>query len=325
MATRVSSGLISLGIPMRIGDIIEIPFAGRKRFAYLKHGMDQRGVVLDGKVIAQEVRRSVKAGIAQFVTRYGYAPGLATVLVGDDPASLVYVNTKEKACDEVGIRSLPNRLSTTAPPAEALGLIERLNNRPNVHGILLQLPLPAQLDQRTLLLALTPEKDVDGLHPLNQGRLLLGEDTLRPCTPLGVMKLIEQTGISLAGKKAVVVGRSMLVGKPVALMLLERNATVTCCHSKTANLAAEVRAADVVVSAVGRPDVIHGAWIKPGAVVIDVGISRLTNNKLRGDVEFAVAKERASFITPVPGGVGPMTVAMLLANTLKAAERQASS
>jgi len=287
--------------------------------------MDQRGVVLDGKVIAQEVRRSVKAGIAQFVTRYGYAPGLATVLVGDDPASLVYVNTKEKACDEVGIRSLPNRLSTTAPPAEALGLIERLNNRPNVHGILLQLPLPAQLDQRTLLLALTPEKDVDGLHPLNQGRLLLGEDTLRPCTPLGVMKLIEQTGISLAGKKAVVVGRSMLVGKPVALMLLERNATVTCCHSKTANLAAEVRAADVVVSAVGRPDVIHGAWIKPGAVVIDVGISRLTNNKLRGDVEFAVAKERASFITPVPGGVGPMTVAMLLANTLKAAERQASS
>jgi len=266
------------------------------------------------------VRQSVKAGVAQFVARYGYAPGLATVLVGDDPASLVYVNTKEKACHEAGIRSFPNRLPTTTTPAEVLSLIVSLNDHADVHGILIQLPLPTQLDQRTLILTLTPEKDVDGLHPFNQGRLLLGEEALRPCTPLGVMRLIGQTGISLVGKKAVVIGRSMLVGKPVALMLLEQNATVTCCHSKTVNLAAEVQAADIVVSAVGQPDVIHGAWIKPGAIVIDVGISRLMNNKLRGDVEFAVAKDRASFITPVPGGVGPMTVAMLLANTLKAAE-----
>ena len=287
--------------------------------------MNQRGVILDGKVIAQNVRLTVKEGVFRFLARYGDVPGLATVLIGDDPASLVYINTKEKACSEVGIRSFPHRLPATTKPAEALSLIEQLNNRPEVHGILIQLPLPAQLDQRTLILALTPEKDVDGLHPFNQGRLLLGEDALRPCTPLGVMRLIEQTDLSLAGKKAVVVGRSMLVGKPVALMLLERHATVTCCHSKTVNLATEIQAADIVVAAIGQPDVIKGAWIKPGAVVIDVGISRMTNNKLLGDVEFAAAKERASFITPVPGGVGPMTVAMLLANTLKAAERQASS
>jgi methylenetetrahydrofolate dehydrogenase (NADP+) / methenyltetrahydrofolate cyclohydrolase len=287
--------------------------------------MNQRGVILDGKVIAQNVRQMVKEGVSRFLARYGDVPGLATVLIGDDPASLVYINTKEKACHEVGIRSFPYRLPATTKPAEALSLIERLNNRPEVHGILIQLPLPVQLDQRTLILALTPEKDVDGLHPFNQGRLLLGEDALRPCTPLGVMRLIEQTDISLTGKRAVVVGRSMLVGKPVALMLLERNATVTCCHSKTVNLATEIQAADIVVAAVGQPDVIKGAWIKPGAVVIDVGISRMTNNKLLGDVEFAAAKERASFITPVPGGVGPMTVAMLLANTLKAAERQTST
>lgn len=286
--------------------------------------MEQRGVVLDGKVVAQNVRQTVKMGVAQFYARYGYVPGLATVLIGDDPASQVYISMKEKACHEVGICSFPNRLPATATSADALTLIERLNAQPDVHGILIQLPLPVQLDQRTLILALTPEKDVDGLHPFNQGRLLLGEDALRPCTPLGIMRLIEQTGISLAGMKAVVVGRSMLVGKPVALMLLEQDATVTCCHSKTVDLAAEIRAADIVVSAVGQPDVIQGAWIKPGAVVIDVGISRMTNNKLRGDVEFAAAKDRAAFITPVPGGVGPMTVAMLLANTLKAAERSVS-
>ena len=235
----------------------------------------------------------------------------------------MYVNTKEKACHEVGILSLPYRLAAMTSAAEILGLIGDLNTRNEVHGILIQLPLPAHLDQRTLILALTPEKDVDGLHPFNQGRLLLGEDALRPCTPLGVMRLIEQTGLSVTGKKAVVIGRSMLVGKPVALMLLEQHATVTCCHSKTVDLAAEVRVADIVVAAAGCPDVVKGEWIKPGAIVIDVGISRMTDNKLRGDVEFAAAKSRAGFITPVPGGVGPMTVAMLLANTLKAAERQA--
>jgi methylenetetrahydrofolate dehydrogenase (NADP+) / methenyltetrahydrofolate cyclohydrolase len=283
--------------------------------------MNTTSVILDGKGIAHAVRQEVKERVAQFFGRHGYVPGLATVLIGEDPASRVYVNTKERACHEVGIRSFPSHLSASTSAVEVLQLIDKLNVRPDVHGILIQLPLPSHLEQRDLILALTPEKDVDGLHPFNQGRLLLGEDTLRPCTPLGVLRLIAQTGISVSGKKAVIVGRSMLVGKPVALMLLEQNATVTCCHSKTSDLAAEVREADIVVAAVGQPDVIQGTWIKPGAVVIDVGISRLTDGKLKGDVEFIVAKERASFITPVPGGVGPMTVAMLLTNTVKAAER----
>lgn len=284
--------------------------------------MNTTGVILDGKGIAHTVRQEVKERVAQFFGRHGYVPGLATVLMGENPASRVYVNTKEKACHEVGMRSFPSHLSASTSAVEVLQLIAELNAHPDVHGILIQLPLPSHLEQRELILALTPEKDVDGLHPFNQGRLLLGEDTLRPCTPLGVMRLIAHTGISISGKKAVIVGRSMLVGKPVTLMLLEQNATVTCCHSKTIDLAAEVREADIVVAAVGQPDVIQGTWIKPGAVVIDVGISRLTDGKLKGDVEFAVAKERASFITPVPGGVGPMTVAMLLMNTVKAAERQ---
>jgi methylenetetrahydrofolate dehydrogenase (NADP+) / methenyltetrahydrofolate cyclohydrolase len=283
--------------------------------------MNTTGVILDGKAIAHAVRQETKAQVAQFLAHQGYVPGLATVLLGEDPASQVYVNTKKKACHEVGMRSFPSHLPAATSAAEALHLIAELNAHPEVHGILIQLPLPPHLEQSELILALTPEKDVDGLHPFNQGRLLLGEDALRPCTPLGVMRLIAHTGIPISGKKVVIVGRSMLVGKPVALMLLEQNATVTCCHSKTTDLAAEIRGADIVVAAVGQPDVIQGAWIKPGAVVIDVGISRLTDGKLKGDVEFAVAKERASFITPVPGGVGPMTVAMLLANTVKAAER----
>jgi methylenetetrahydrofolate dehydrogenase (NADP+) / methenyltetrahydrofolate cyclohydrolase len=285
--------------------------------------MNGTGTILDGKAVAQEVRQTVKIGVEQFRTRYGYVPGLATVLIGEDAASRVYVNTKEKACHEVGIQSFPYRFPATSTVAEILALIAELNGRSEVHGILLQLPLPAPLDQRPLILALAPEKDVDGLHPFNQGRLLLGENAPRSCTPLGIMRLIEHTNVSIAGKKAVVIGRSMLVGKPVAIMLLEQNATVTFCHSKTVDLAAEVQGADIVVSAVGHADLIKGAWIKPGAIVIDVGISRMSDNKLRGDVEFAVAKEHAAFITPVPGGVGPMTVAMLLANTLKAAERQA--
>ena len=286
--------------------------------------MNSIGVILDGKAVARDVRQGVKEQVAQFLGKYGYVPGLATVLIGDDPASRVYVGTKEKACHEVGMQSFPYRLPASISTEEVLRLIAELNTRPEVHGILIQLPLPPQLEQRHLILALTPEKDVDGLHPFNQGRLLLGEEALRPCTPLGVMRLIEHSGVPVSGKKAVVIGRSMLVGKPVALMLLEQNATVTCCHSKTTDLAAEVRGADIVVSAVGHPDVIQGAWIKPGAVVIDVGISRLPDGKLKGDVEFAVARERAAFITPVPGGVGPMTVAMLLANTVKAAERVSS-
>jgi methylenetetrahydrofolate dehydrogenase (NADP+)/methenyltetrahydrofolate cyclohydrolase len=282
------------------------------------------GVILDGKRLAQQVRQEVKAAVAHFQARHGHTPGLATVLVGDDPVSRVYVGTKEKACREVGMQSFGYRLSATATAAEVFTMITAVNTRADIHGVLIQLPLPAHLARAKIIEALTPEKDVDALHPLNQGRLLLGEEGLRPCTPLGVMRLIDESGVSLAGKRAVVIGRSLLVGKPLALMLLERDATVTCCHSRTEQLDDEVRAADVVVAAMGQPEAIKGAWIKEGAVVIDVGISRLSDGSLKGDVEFPVAKERAAFITPVPGGVGPMTVAMLLANTVKAAEAQSS-
>ncbi len=283
------------------------------------------GTILDGKVVAQVVRQTVKDGVAGFCARYGQAPGLATVLVGDDPVSRVYVGTKEQACREVGIQSFGYRLPPTVTAAEVLARLTELNARTEVHGILVQLPLPPQLEKERLIEFLDPEKDVDALHPLNQGRLLLGEEGLRPCTPLGVMRLLDESRVPIPGKKAVVIGRSRLVGKPVAVMLLERHATVTCCHSQTADLAAEVYAADIVVAAIGYPELIKGAWIKEGAIVIDVGISRLADGSLKGDVEFAVAKERAAFITPVPGGVGPMTVAMLLANTLKAAEKQRQS
>jgi methylenetetrahydrofolate dehydrogenase (NADP+)/methenyltetrahydrofolate cyclohydrolase len=280
------------------------------------------GTILDGKALAQRLRLGLKDAVAGFHMQHGYAPGLATVLIGEDPVSRVYVGTKEKACREVGMQSFGCRLPVTISTSEALAEIQELNQRPDVHGILIQLPLPPHLEREKLIEALAAEKDVDGLHPWNQGKLLLGEEGLRPCTPLGVMRLIEESGVSLTGKRAVVIGRSLLVGKPVALMLLERDATVTCCHSRTEWLAEEVRLADVVVAAVGQPTMIKGTWIKEGAVVIDVGISRLSDGSLRGDVEFDVAKERAGFITPVPGGVGPMTVAMLLANTLKAAAQQ---
>lgn len=278
--------------------------------------------ILDGKALAQRVRAEVKVAVAQFVAQHGYAPGLATVLIGDDPVSRVYVGTKEKACREVGMQSFGYRLPVTASMSEALALVQELNARSDVHGILIQLPLPAHLEKTLLIETLAPDKDVDALHPWNQGKLLLGEDGLRPCTPSGVMRLLGETGITLAGKRAVVIGRSLLVGKPVALMLLEQNATVTSCHSRTEHLADEVRRADIVVAAIGHPETIKGDWIKDGAVVIDVGISRLADGSLKGDVEFATAQERAAFITPVPGGVGPMTVAMLLANTVKAAEGQ---
>jgi methylenetetrahydrofolate dehydrogenase (NADP+)/methenyltetrahydrofolate cyclohydrolase len=280
------------------------------------------GVILDGKRVAEAVRREVKERVGRFLARYGQVPGLATILIGDDPVSRVYVKTKEKACHEVGIRSFGYRLPVTATMAEVEALLAELNTNPTVHGILLQLPLPAHLHEGQLIQALAPEKDVDGLHPLSQGKLFRGEEGLRPCTPLGVMRLIDESGIQLSGKKAVVIGRSTLVGKPVAMLLLERNLTVTCCHSHTVDLAHEVREADIVVAAIGQPETIKGGWIKKGAIVIDVGISRLADGSLRGDVEFALAKERAAFITPVPGGVGPMTVAMLLANTMQAAERQ---
>jgi len=280
------------------------------------------GHTIDGKSVAAAVRSEVRERVAR-LARHGVVPGLATVLVGDDPASHLYVGTKEKACQEVGMRSFGQRLGTNTGQAELLALVRELGHRQDVHGILVQLPLPPALDARAVIEALPPEKDVDGLHPVNQGRLLAGEPGLRPCTPLGVLRLIDETGVALKGARAVVVGRSLLVGKPVALLLLERHATVTVCHSRTTDLAGEVGRADVVVAATGQAGLVRGAWVRPGAVVIDVGMNRGADGKLCGDVEFAAARERAAHITPVPGGVGPMTVAMLLANTVTAAEQGA--
>jgi methylenetetrahydrofolate dehydrogenase (NADP+)/methenyltetrahydrofolate cyclohydrolase len=280
------------------------------------------GEVIDGKAVAAAVRAETAAAVAAFHEAHGVVPGLATVLVGDDPASRVYVRTKGRACAEVGIASFPHQLPATVGLGELLGLVENLNRRPEIHGILVQLPLPPGLDQQRVIERIAPAKDVDGLHPWSQGALVAGRSGLRPCTPLGVMRLIDATGVPLAGRRAVVVGRSVLVGKPVALMLLERHATVTLCHSRTAGLAEEIGRAEVVIAAIGRPRALAGAWIRPGAIVIDVGISRLPSGAICGDVDFETARERAGFITPVPGGVGPMTVAMLLANTLRAAEAQ---
>ena len=281
-----------------------------------------RGVILDGRAIARSVRQAVKEEVDGFRAQYGRAPGLATILVGDNAASRVYIGTKERACHKVGIQSFGYRLPETAPASEVLALIAELNARPDVNGVLIQLPLPPPLSHERFVETLAADKDVDGLHLLNQGRLLRGEDGFRPCTPLGVMHLLTHTGLSLAGQKAVVIGRSHLVGRPLIFLLLEHHVTVTCCHSRTTDLAGEVRQADIVIPAIGQPGMIRGEWIKDGAIVIDVGISRLTDGSLAGDVDFPAAQKRAAFITPVPGGVGPMTVAMLLKNTLKAARQQ---
>lgn len=278
------------------------------------------GEILDGKEAARRVREGLKIETERVVAESGVQPGLAAVLVGDDAASKLYVETKRKACAEVGIRSFGHTLPATTSEPDLLALVAELNADPAVHGILVQLPLPPGLSEKRVLEQLSPEKDVDGLHPVNQGRLLAGEPGLRPCTPLGCMDLIDRTGLELKGARAVVVGRSLLVGKPVAILLLERHATVTMCHSRTRDLELEIGRADVVVAAVGKAEMIRGSWIRLGAVVIDVGINR-TPNGLRGDVEFTPARERASYITPVPGGVGPMTVAMLLSNTVLAAKR----
>jgi methylenetetrahydrofolate dehydrogenase (NADP+)/methenyltetrahydrofolate cyclohydrolase len=278
------------------------------------------GQTIDGKAVAAAVRNELRDRVARLAAR-GVVPGLATILVGDDPASRLYVGNKERACEEVGLQSFGHRLPATTSQAELLALVRDLGRRPDVHGVLVQLPLPGRLDAQQVIEAVPPAKDVDGLHPVSQGRLLAGQPGMRPCTPLGVMRLLEETGVVLRGARAVVVGRSVLVGKPVALLLLERHATVTLCHSRTADLAGEVGRAEVVVAATGQAHLVRGAWIRPGAVVIDVGINRDSDGKLCGDVEFAVARERAAYLSPVPGGVGPMTVAMLLSNTVAAAER----
>jgi len=248
------------------------------------------------------------------------APGLAMVLVGDSPASKVYVRNKEKACERSGILSFMHRMPDSMSQEELLALVDRLNHDDAVDGILVQLPLPDHIDDEAVLNSIAPDKDADGFHPENMGRLAIGAPRFRPCTPRGIMTLLEHTGIELAGLDAVIVGRSNIVGRPMALELIRVSATVTVCHSKTRDLPGKVGAADLVVAAVGRPEFVKGGWIKPGAIVIDVGINRTADGKLVGDVEFDAARERAEWITPVPGGVGPMTVASLLENTFDSAE-----
>ena len=278
------------------------------------------GVIIDGKAVAKEVQKQIKENVEGLERRWGLVPGLAVVLVGDDPASHIYVRNKEKACKEVGIQSFEHLLPPTILERDLLALVQQLNKDKRVHGILVQLPLPAHINAEKILEALSPHKDIDGFHPVNQGLLVLGADGFKPCTPMGIMKLLESVHCDPKGKNAVVVGRSNIVGKPVALMLLAKHATVTICHSRTASLRDEISRADILIVAIGKAGLVRGDWVKPGAVVIDVGVNRLPSGKLCGDVEFDAAKERASAITPVPGGVGPMTICMLLYNTLKAAK-----
>ncbi|HPU78166.1 MAG TPA: bifunctional methylenetetrahydrofolate dehydrogenase/methenyltetrahydrofolate cyclohydrolase FolD [Thermosynergistes sp.] len=280
-------------------------------------------VIMDGKAVSALVRREVKERAALLASK-GVKPGLAVVLVGDDPASQVYVRQKEKACDEVGFASFMRYLPASTDEKELLDLIDGLNSDPAVHGILVQLPLPKHIDKDRVAEAIRPEKDVDGFHPINVGRLTLGIETMEPCTPKGIVYLLEHYGIDIEGKRAVVVGRSNIVGKPVSLLLLSRNATVTVCHSRTKDLPDVTRQADILVAATGKPKTIGSSMVKGGAVVVDVGITR-TQSGLIGDVDFDAVKEVASYITPVPGGIGPMTIAMLLLNALKAAEACASS
>ena len=277
--------------------------------------------IIDGKAISQKIRSEVKAATEILIKEKGVTPGLAVVLVGDNPASKVYVGSKEKACVEMGFYSEKHVLPVTASQDELLKLIDKLNKDKNIHGILVQLPLPKQINEDFVLEAISPSKDVDGFHPYNVGRLAVGKPLFQPCTPYGMMKMLEYSNISVEGKHAVIIGRSNIVGKPIALMLLQKSATVTICHSKTKDLKAEVKRADIVVAAIGKPEFVTGDMLKEGAVVLDVGINRLESGKLVGDVDFASAEKVASAITPVPGGVGPMTIAMLMYNTLESAKR----
>ena len=276
--------------------------------------------LINGKEIAQRVRESVRAETEDFKARTGVTPGLAVILVGDDPASKIYVGNKKKACIEAGFNSFEHILPESTTQEELIRLVESLNDDPSVHGILCQLPLPKHLSSRDVIAAISPKKDVDAFHPQNVGKIMIGDYDFLPCTPAGVMELIHSAGISVEGKRCTVVGRSDIVGKPMAMLLLHENGTVTVCHSRTRNLADECRSADILVAAVGKAKLITGDMIKEGAVVIDVGMNRDENGKLCGDVDFATAEPKASYITPVPGGVGPMTVAMLMKNTLTAAK-----
>ena len=274
--------------------------------------------IIDGKALAARFRQELKKKVEQLKTA-GISPGLAVILAGDGQASQIYVRNKQRACAELGIKSWKYHLPENVAPEELIGLIKKLNTDPEVSGILVQLPLPASLDSAAVLDAVAPAKDVDGFHPLNLGLLTAGRPRVIPCTPAGVLELIKEAGVEIAGKECVVVGRSNIVGKPLSLLLLQEHGTVTVCHSRTRNLEEVCRRADILVAAAGRPGLIHGGMIKPGAVVIDVGINRDEQGKLVGDVDFASAVQKAGAITPVPGGVGPMTIAMLMKNTVAAA------
>lgn len=275
--------------------------------------------IIDGKAIAQEIRANLAKQVAD-LTAQGKTPGLHVVLVGDNPASKVYVRSKQKACEEAGIASTVHRLAEDTSREQLLGLINQLNADPKVHGILVQLPLPDHLDEEEVINTISPDKDVDGFHPLNVGKLQTGTGGFIPCTPAGILELVKRTEVPIAGQHVVVLGRSNIVGKPVATLFLQENATVTICHSRTKDVAAEARRADILIAAVGKPRLVKKDWVKPGAVVIDVGINRV-DGEIVGDVDFEEVKEVAGAITPVPGGVGPMTIAMLLKATVEAAAR----
>ncbi|MBR6052396.1 MAG: bifunctional methylenetetrahydrofolate dehydrogenase/methenyltetrahydrofolate cyclohydrolase FolD [Clostridia bacterium] len=276
--------------------------------------------IIDGKKVSKEIRETLKTETAEFIEKTGVIPGLAVVLVGNDPASAVYVRNKHRACEEIGFYSEVHELPEDTKEDDLLALLDRLNGDPKIHGILVQLPLPKQIDADKVIRKIKPEKDVDAFHPENVGRIMLGNYRFLPCTPAGVMALLDAYGIDPAGKDCVVIGRSNIVGKPQAFLLLERNATVTICHSRTADLSSHTKRADIVVVAIGKPRFLKAEMVKPGAVVIDVGINRLPDGKLCGDADFEPISAFASAITPVPGGVGPMTITMLMKNTLTAAK-----
>ena len=279
--------------------------------------------IIDGKAISKQIREEIAAETLEFAAKSGFKPGLAVVIVGEDPASQVYVRNKRKACDEVGFYSESYELPAETTQEELEALVDKLNNDDNIHGILVQLPLPKHLDETRVLLRINPEKDVDAFHPYNVGKIMIGDYSFLPCTPAGVMALIERSEIDVCGKKCVVIGRSNIVGKPMAMLLLHSHGTVTICHSRTKDLAAICKEADILVAAIGKADFVGADMIKEGAVVIDVGMNRKADGKLTGDVNFAEVEPLASYITPVPGGVGPMTITMLMQNTLTAAKNKA--
>ena len=278
--------------------------------------------IIDGKEVSAQVKEQVKEEAAQLKAATGLQVGLAVVIVGNNPASRVYVNNKKKACEAVGFQSFEYALDEGTTQEELLELVEVLNENPQVNGILVQLPLPKQIDEKAIINAISPDKDVDAFHPSNVGRIMIGSYAFLPCTPAGVMELIASTGVSVSGKNCVVIGRSNIVGKPMAMLLLHQNGTVTICHSRTQNLKEICAQADILVAAVGKANFVTADMVKEGAVVIDVGMNRLDNGKLCGDVDFAAVEPTAGYITPVPGGVGPMTIAMLMRNTLTAAKQQ---